>query len=37
MSRAPIINGMMKLPSGPAAMMIIAMTITIPWVPIIEL
>ena len=37
MSRAPIMIGRMKLPSGPATAMIIAMIITMPWVPMMEL
>ena len=37
MSRAPIMIGTMKLPSGPATTMIIAMIMTMPCVPMIEL
>ena len=37
MSRAPTMSGMMKFPSGPVTTMIIATTITMPWVPMIEL
>ena len=37
MSRAPIMIGTMKFPSGPATTMIIAITMTMPCVPMIEL
>ncbi|CAB5017372.1 unannotated protein [freshwater metagenome] len=37
MSRAPHISGTMKFPSGPDTAMIIAMIITMPWVPMSEL
>ena len=37
MSRAPHMIGTMKFPSGPEIVMIMAMIITMPWVPISEL
>ena len=37
MSRAPIINGMMKFPKGPVTMMIVAMTMIRPCRPTIAL
>ncbi|CAB4925913.1 unannotated protein [freshwater metagenome] len=36
-SLEPIMIGMMKFPSGPDTTMIIAMIITMPWVPMSEL
>ncbi|CAB4762785.1 unannotated protein [freshwater metagenome] len=37
MSLEPIMIGMMQFPSGPETTMIIAMIMTMPWVPISEL